>query len=288
MNGETLDDVRVMEKILWSLTRKFDNMVVAIEESKDLSQISIDKLVGSLQAHEHKMKQNDDTRNLDQVLQIKLSFNESGVRDNFGQGTSNRGGYRGDIEVEIEVDEEHMDEAINHMVKSKQVKNIKHQVMDKELEAEVKAEVDFNKEINLRLNPKMEERNHVAAAKEEENVESSVFLTYKESEKSSKNIWHLDNYANNHICGRRNLFLKLDENIHGQVTFGDESHATVKGKGKGKATITQKNGEKKFISYVYYVLALKSNIISLGKLLEKGYEVHMKDSMLALKKRVVN
>ncbi|KAH1098338.1 hypothetical protein J1N35_015259 [Gossypium stocksii] len=70
-------------------------MVVAIEESKELSQISVDELVGSLQAHEHKMKQNDDTRNLDQVLQSKLSFNESGARDNFGQGTSNHGGYRG-------------------------------------------------------------------------------------------------------------------------------------------------------------------------------------------------
>lgn len=56
------------------------------------------------------------------------------------------------IEAEIEVDEDHVDEAINHMVKSKQVTNIKHQVMDKELEAEVEAEVDFNKEINLRYN----------------------------------------------------------------------------------------------------------------------------------------
>lgn len=57
-----------------------------------------------------------------------------------------------DIEAKIEVEEEHVDEEINHMVKSKQVTNIKHQVVDKDLEAKVEAEVDFNKEINLSYN----------------------------------------------------------------------------------------------------------------------------------------
>ncbi|KAA3463679.1 polyprotein [Gossypium australe] len=94
MNGKTLDKSNG-KKNLRSLTCKFNYMVVAIEESKDSSQISIGKLVDSLQAHEHNMKQNDDIGNLEHVLQSKLSFNESGASDNFGQGTSNHGGYHG-------------------------------------------------------------------------------------------------------------------------------------------------------------------------------------------------
>lgn len=46
--GEKLSDIKVIEKLLRSLTQRFDSKVTAIEESKDLDSLRNGDLVGSL------------------------------------------------------------------------------------------------------------------------------------------------------------------------------------------------------------------------------------------------
>jgi hypothetical protein len=46
----------VVEKILRSLTHMFENMIYAIEGSKNLAELSIDEPAGSLLAHEQRKK----------------------------------------------------------------------------------------------------------------------------------------------------------------------------------------------------------------------------------------
>ena len=88
----------------------------------------------------------------------------------------------------------------------------------------------------------MEERCHFAATKEDKDVGTAMFLTYKGDEESKKNVWYLDSGANNHINDHKDLFTELDVTVSGEVTFDDSSKIPVKG--KGTITIVLKNGEK--------------------------------------------
>ena len=55
--GETLTTRAVVSKILRSLAPKFDHIVVAIEEGKDLSKLTKEELQGTLESHEQRMNE---------------------------------------------------------------------------------------------------------------------------------------------------------------------------------------------------------------------------------------
>ena len=55
-NGEKLDEVRIMEKVLRSLDSKFEHIITVIEETKYLETITMEQLLGSLQAYEKRRR----------------------------------------------------------------------------------------------------------------------------------------------------------------------------------------------------------------------------------------
>jgi len=58
LHGEKMNDSTIVEKILRSLTPKYDYVVCSIEESKDIDELSLDELQSSLLVHEQKMNRN--------------------------------------------------------------------------------------------------------------------------------------------------------------------------------------------------------------------------------------
>lgn len=80
--GESMPDQGIVEKVLRTLTPKFDHVVVAIEESKDTETLKIDELQGSLEAHEQRFKERSGDRESEQALSAQWrGKNNSGQND---------------------------------------------------------------------------------------------------------------------------------------------------------------------------------------------------------------
>ncbi|GLT78984.1 hypothetical protein SLA2020_504990 [Shorea laevis] len=64
--GEEYTEQTKVEKILRTLTPKFEHIVVAIEEAHDLSQMTVEELLGSLEAHEQRMNEKRTEKSIEQ------------------------------------------------------------------------------------------------------------------------------------------------------------------------------------------------------------------------------
>lgn len=61
--------------------------------------------------------------------------------------------------------------------------------------------------------------------------------------------WYLDTDCSNHMCGRKDLFDRLDEFVRFTVKFGNSS--TILVMGKGRIGIVLKNDSKEYIMDVF-------------------------------------
>ncbi|XP_073225667.1 uncharacterized protein [Cicer arietinum] len=81
-NGESLTEVVIVERILRTLTQRYDHIVVAIEESKDLDKMKMEDLQGSLEAHEVRVREKCIATSTSQVhalqAQVSKKTNQSG------------------------------------------------------------------------------------------------------------------------------------------------------------------------------------------------------------------
>lgn len=85
--------------------------------------------------------------------------------------------------------------------------------------------------------------------------------------------WVLDTGATNHMTGCREALSTLDESVRGAVCFGDGLKVEIRG--IGAVTITGKSHDHQVLTEVYYIPALKCNIVSLGQLEDGGCRVEI-------------
>ncbi|XP_050915507.1 uncharacterized protein LOC127130566 [Lathyrus oleraceus] len=90
---------RQTKKVITGLTPKLDNLVAAIEQSKDLDTLKLEQLIGSLEAHELKLKNRDGVKKYERETEKALytqsqkkgsGINESWKRKGKGKWKSNK------------------------------------------------------------------------------------------------------------------------------------------------------------------------------------------------------
>ncbi|KAA8524927.1 hypothetical protein F0562_011435 [Nyssa sinensis] len=91
IHGELISDITVIEKILRSMSSKFDYVICSFEESKDLEHMSIDELQSSLLVHEQRMH-----NHVVEEQALKVTYDSNTRGSGRGQGGSQgRGQGRG-------------------------------------------------------------------------------------------------------------------------------------------------------------------------------------------------
>ncbi|KAE8683276.1 TMV resistance protein N-like [Hibiscus syriacus] len=233
-NGEKLDDVRIIEKILRSLDPKFEHIVVTIEETKDLEEMKIEQLQGSLQAYEEKHKKKHEFTEQLLKLQLKdMHESQRNDRNQRGQGRG-RGHGRGGSRGRGRGWNYNNNNSNNNYEKGESSKRGRGRINpnSKYDKSQIRCYNcqkfgHYASECRAPNNKFEEKANYV---EEKTDGKETLLLARKETDGGQANSWYLDSGASNHMCGRKDMFVELDESVSGNVSFGDDSTIAVKGR----------------------------------------------------------
>ncbi|XP_076940341.1 uncharacterized protein LOC143609477 [Bidens hawaiensis] len=175
--GEDMTDVKVVEKILRSLTERFNYVVCSIEESKDTYLMTVDEIQSSLLVHEQKFsrKTNDE-----QALKAETEANGRGRGRGRGFLTRGHGRGRGRSRPDF-------DKSAIECFRCHQFGHFSYKCGREERPVNF-AEFDEGEDLLL--------------------MTHSII-----KEPSRKGIWFLDSACSNHMSGAKEWFTNMDESF---------------------------------------------------------------------------
>eukprot|EP00253_Pinus_taeda_P010795 PITA_10795 len=269
---EVLEERKIVEKLLRSLPSKFHVIVTTIEETKDLSNFSVDELHASLITHEQRLNRNENS-SLEQALKTHMSFGRGRGNKRGRDRCQNRGGRNSPTNAQGRGSNPNQNQG---QCSSQQ--SGKYHAQGQRYEKSNVQCYYYKKygHANECRKKQHDMNNRFSANITRENIsQDNVLLSCNMAETNSEDIWFLDNSCSNHMKGNIALFSDSDQSMKSQVTLGIDSKISLMGKGEVK--ISTMKGEKKTIAYVYYVPGMKYNLLSIGQLVQKGIKADLKN-----------
>ena len=233
--GEKMEDVKIIKKILRTLTEIFNYIVCCIEESKDIDNLYVDELQSSLIVHEQKFRKNHGE---EQVLKVSLEEGKGRGRGRTAYKGRGRGRGSGSNSFNKATVECYRCHRLGHF----------------QYECP-----SWNKEANY--------------VKDIDEEEEMLLMSYVEENKAKgRDAWFIDSGCSNHMCGDRTMFSWLDDSFRQLVRLGNNTRMNVMGKESVKLYL---NEIILTVTEVYYVPELKNNLLSVGQFQEKGLAILM-------------
>jgi len=121
--------------------------------------------------------------------------------------------------------------------------------------------------------------NHVNLAQDEGSNSILVLLMATTSYESSRgSSWYFNFGCSTHMTRKKDWFINLNESSKSRVHFADNSILTAEG--IRRVAFKRKDGKDIVVEEVLFVPGMKTNLLSLGQLLEKRFFMRMDNNCL--------
>jgi hypothetical protein len=267
--GEALTDHNIVCKIMRTLSSKYDTISVAIEESNDLSTMKVEELQCSLEAYEQRVTERSKDRGAEQALQAQ-NFNKNYK----GKGKNKYKNQHSQQEVSKKDQEKGETSKNDGNGKGKKPMNKKHiQCYNCQKYGHFASECKGKKVPRQYSN---EDSKANVAENDNNSDHDPLLLQMMATSTTDDNFpkddgWYLDTGCSTHMTGYNSWLINFDSSKKSTIRFSDSR--TVQAEGIGDVLIKGKNGNQALITGVLYVPDMKSNLLSMGQLVEKGFSM---------------
>ncbi|XP_017420409.2 uncharacterized protein LOC108330436 [Vigna angularis] len=251
-----ISDEYIVDKILRTLSSRFDNVVVAIKETRRKETMEIEELFHSLEAHEFRINEHKQCH--EQALQARSQlkgwkgFKKGGKMFKKGKDSQDQQGLESSGSGKMKNSK---NSDAEWKFDKKNVKCYNYQKLGHYAEESWKGEGAKNKPKKL-----------ANLAQEEDSDSEAVILMAQDDEKQPEStIWYLDSGCSTHMTGRKDWFVRMQGVEHEKIRFADNNN--LEAEGSSRVVLRGEDGREVIIEKVLYVPGLKTNLLSLGQLL---------------------
>ncbi|GAU23301.1 hypothetical protein TSUD_237550 [Trifolium subterraneum] len=272
--GSTVSDGDMVEKVIRTLSSKFDYIIIAIMEAKDVSIMKLEELQCSLESHEQRINARAKNKTNDQALWAHTSKKGNGnnnkgkdqfKKENSPQESSKKNGDQGESSKS------------NGNGKGKKFMNKKNiQCYNCQKYGHFASECR-GKKVPRQYNHE-ESKANLAQNDSGSEADPLLMMAITNEDYDKKESWYLDTGCSNHMTGHKDWLFNYDASRKPNIRFADSR--TIKSEGVSDVLIQGKNGNQALITGVLYVPNMQSNLLSMGQLVEKGFTMTLGNNQM--------